>query len=111
MQIALGIILIVVSIFLIVVVLMQGGKSNNRLSGAIAGGAETFFGKSKASTMEKKLSKITTIVAIVFALLVLVMYLAQDIKLPASSGSVPAAVETAADTTEGADLNAETAAP
>ena len=77
MQIAIGIILIISAIFLVVAVLMQHGKEHN-LSGTIAGGAETFFGKSKASTLDKKLSKLTTIVAIVFTLLVLVSYLMQD---------------------------------
>ncbi len=76
MQIAIGIILIIAAVFLIVAVLMQDGKSHN-LSGAIAGGAETFFGKSKASTINKKLSTLTTIVAIVFVILVLVSYLIQ----------------------------------
>jgi preprotein translocase subunit SecG len=55
---------------------MQDGKSHN-LSGAIAGGAETFFGKSKAEGMKKGLSVGTTIVGIVFTLLVLVSYLMQ----------------------------------
>lgn len=78
MEIAIGIILIVAAVFLVVAVLMQSGKSHN-LSGAIAGGAETFFGKSKGSTIDKKLSKVTTVVAILFALLVLVSYLIQDV--------------------------------
>ncbi len=77
MQIAIGIILIIFAIFLVVAVLMQHGKDHN-LSGTIAGGAETFFGKSKASTWDKRLSKLTTVVAIVFTLLVLVSYLMQD---------------------------------
>ena len=77
MEIAIGIILIISAIFLIIAVLMQQGKNHN-LSGAIAGGAETFFGKSKASTLDKKLSKLTSIVAVVFTLLVLVSYLMQD---------------------------------
>lgn len=77
MEIAIGIVLIISAIFLIVAVLMQQGKNHN-LSGAIAGGAETFFGKSKASTLDKKLSRLTSIVAIVFALVVLVSYLMQD---------------------------------
>ena len=46
LEITVGIILILVSIFLIVAVLFQSSK-NARLSGAIAGGAETFFGKAK----------------------------------------------------------------
>ena len=45
MKIAIGIVLILAAIFLVVAVLMQSGKSHN-LSGTIAGGAETFFGKS-----------------------------------------------------------------
>lgn len=77
MEIAIGIILILASLFLIVAVLMQSGKNHN-LSGTIAGGAESFFGKAKASTMDKKLSKLTTGVAIVFVILVLVSYLMQD---------------------------------
>ena len=77
MQIAIGIVLIIAAVFLVVSVLMQSGKSHN-LSGTIAGGAETFFGKAKGSTIDKKLSKLTTIVAIVFVVLVLVSYLMQD---------------------------------
>ena len=77
MQIAIGILLIIAAVFLVVAVLMQSGKSHT-LSGTIAGGAETFFGKAKGSTIDKKLSKLTTIVAIVFVILVLVSYLMQD---------------------------------
>ncbi len=77
MKIAIGIVLIIAAVFLIVAVLMQSGKSKNNLSGTIAGGSETFFGKSKASTFEKKLSKLTTVVSIVFVVLVLVAYLIQ----------------------------------
>lgn len=76
MQLTIGIILIVFAVFLVVAVLMQDGKSHN-LSGAIAGGSETFFGKSKAASINKKLSVATTVIAIVFALLVLVSYLIQ----------------------------------
>ena len=90
MQIAIGILLIISALFLIVAVLMQQGKSHN-LSGAIAGGAETFFGKEKGSTINNKLSKLTTVVAIVFALLVLVSYFMQDtVDLSSYSASVSA---------------------
>jgi len=77
MNYVLGAILILASVFLVVAVLMQSSKSH-RLSGTIAGGAETFFGKTKGSSIDKKLSKLTTIVAIIFAVLVLVVYLVQD---------------------------------
>lgn len=88
MQIVIGVLLIITAVFLVVAVLMQQGKSHN-LSGAIAGGAETFFGKEKGSTMNNKLSKLTTVVAIVFALLVLVSYFMQDtVDLTSYSASV-----------------------
>ncbi len=103
MEIAIGIILIITAIFLIIAVLMQQGKNHN-LSGAIAGGAETFFGKSKGSTLDKKLSKLTTIVAIVFVIIVLVSYLMQDTgSLSSYDGSGVAATETEATETEASE--------
>ncbi len=72
-EITVGIVLIAASLFLVVAVLMQSGKSHGL--GTIAGGAETFFGKSKASTMDAKLGTLTTIVSIVFTALVIVAYL------------------------------------
>lgn len=76
-QLVIGIILIVFAVFLVIAVLMQQGKAHN-LSGTIAGGAETFFGKSKAQTMNKKLSILTTVVSIIFVLLVCSVYIMQD---------------------------------
>lgn len=114
MQIAIGIILIVAAVFLVGAVLMQSGKANNRLSGAIAGGAETFFGKTKGSTIDKKLSKATTIVAIVFVLLVLVSYLMQDIDLGSNDAVIadPSVLDTVetGDTVEGGAEAADTTA-
>lgn len=77
MDLILGIILLVAAIFLIIAVLMQSGKSR-KLSGAIAGGAETFFGKEKGKAIDKKLAKLTAIVAIVFVVLTLVAFVIQD---------------------------------
>ncbi len=57
-----------------VVVLMQSGKSAG-LSGAIAGGADTFFSKSKAKSLDAKLAKSTKWCALVFAVLTLVLNL------------------------------------
>ena len=108
MQIAIGIILIIAALFLVVAVLMQHGKDHN-LSGTIAGGAETFFGKSKASTLDKKLSKLTSIVAVVFTLLVLICYLMQDtVDLSTVSGGANLGGNTA-DTTDTADTTEDTA--
>ena len=71
-----GIILLVMALFLVIAVLLQHGKAHN-LSGTIAGGAETFFGKTKGTKLDKLLGKITTFVAIAFVLVVLVVYVVQ----------------------------------
>ena len=69
-EIILGILILITSILVVILVLLQEGKQQG-LSGAIAGGAETFFGKSKGRTMEQKLVKITRVLAIVFFVLTL----------------------------------------
>lgn len=61
----LTIVQVILAIILIAVVLLQSGKQAG-LSGSIAGGAETFFGKNKARTLDGMLSRATTIVAIIF---------------------------------------------
>ncbi len=73
LEIIFGIALLVMALFLIVAVLLQSGKSEG-LSGTIAGGADTFFGKNGGNSKEKLLAKITTIVAIVFVAVVIVMF-------------------------------------
>lgn len=64
-MLALTIIHVVISLALIIIVLLQHGKQQG-LSGAIAGGAETFFGKNKGRTIDAMLKKFTTVVAILF---------------------------------------------
>ena len=56
---------IIACIVLIAVVLLQSGKSAG-LSGSIAGGAETFFGKNKGRTIDAILGKWTAAFAVVF---------------------------------------------
>ena len=70
-EIVLGIVLILTSVLLTAIVLFQEGRSAG-LSGAIAGGAETFLGKNKSKTIENKLVSITKILAIVFFVLSLI---------------------------------------
>lgn len=70
----LGAILLIASIIITIVVLMQEGRSQN-LSGAIAGGAETFLGKSKGRTIEAKLERITKWLIVVFFAIVLAAFL------------------------------------
>ena len=70
LQYILGAIIIIVSIIIVIVVLLQESRSAG-LSGAIAGGADTFFGKGKGKSIEKKLEKITKIFGIAFFVLTL----------------------------------------
>ena len=73
MQTALIIIHTIISLALVVVVLMQHGKQQG-LSGAIAGGAETFFGKNKGRTIDAILEKWTSVVAIAFLVTSIVLF-------------------------------------
>lgn len=74
MTTVIGILILVCALFLVAAVLLQSSK-NHRMSGVVSGGAETFFGKQKGKTIDAKLSKATAVIAAVFALLVLVLYL------------------------------------
>ncbi len=71
-QIILGIALGVISLALIAIVMAQPGK-DKRLSGAIAGGSETYFGKAKAASKDKILNKITVALCILLFVLVMVL--------------------------------------
>ena len=70
MLILVTILLVVAAVVLIATVLLQPGESNGL--GAIAGGAETFFGKNKAKSMEGKLALATKISACVFIVCALI---------------------------------------
>ena len=74
MDIAFGVALLVLSVALIALVLFQSGK-DKKLSGTIAGGAETFFGKSKSNDYSKTLSIVTAIISVVFAIVAFVAFL------------------------------------
>ena len=73
-QIIVTLIHILFAISIIVIVLLQSGKSAG-LSGAIAGGAETFFGKNKGRTIDALLSKYTSFAAIAFLVTSILLYL------------------------------------
>ena len=67
----LDVVLILISIVLIVAVLMQQGQRQGL--GAIGGGAETFFGKNKARSIDGKLQRITRIAVVVFVILAIIV--------------------------------------
>ncbi|MDE6607403.1 MAG: preprotein translocase subunit SecG [Lachnospiraceae bacterium] len=67
----LTVVFILICIALVVLVLMQEGKSAGL--GAISGAAETYWGKNKGRSMEGKLVKITTGLAVAFILIAAVL--------------------------------------
>ena len=73
-KLILSIIDVAACLFLIAVVLLQSGKSAG-LSGAIAGGVDTFLSKNKAKTWDSKLAKLTKWLALLFVVLTLVLSL------------------------------------
>ena len=74
LKLVLTIIQVLSGLAVTVVVLAQSGKSAG-LSGAIAGGAETFLSKGKAKSLDAKLAKATKWFALVFVLLTLTLNL------------------------------------
>ncbi|MCK5812053.1 MAG: preprotein translocase subunit SecG [Clostridiales bacterium] len=73
LQIIVGILQIIAALAIIVIVLLQSGKAAG-LSGSIAGGAETFFGKNKGRTMDSMLEKYTGYIAIGFLITSIMLY-------------------------------------
>ena len=68
------IILLVIAVANCVLVMMQSGK-DTKLSGTIAGGADTYFGKNKSTGKDKLLSNITAALSVAFAILVVAIYI------------------------------------
>ncbi|CAM4495305.1 MULTISPECIES: preprotein translocase subunit SecG [Paenibacillus] len=77
MDIFLKIVLLIFSVGLIAVVLLQKGKSAG-LSGAISGGAEHLFGKTKARGMELVLQRVTVALAAGFFIMSIVVAIFVD---------------------------------
>ena len=69
-------VLLLCSIFIVTAVTILK-SSDEGLSGTIAGGSETYYGKDKSMRKDRVLSKWTLIVSIVFAIAVVVVYVMQ----------------------------------
>ncbi len=63
-KVALEVLFIIVCIALTVIILMQEGKSAGL--GAIAGAADTYWGKNKGRSMEGMLVKLTRVLVVLF---------------------------------------------
>lgn len=72
MTLILKIILLIASIVLTTSILLQESKSSG-LSGSIGGGAEQLFGKKRSSGYDAILNKISTVMAILFIVISLVL--------------------------------------
>ncbi|NLN81163.1 MAG: preprotein translocase subunit SecG [Clostridiales bacterium] len=68
-EIAIGVVLIILSLVIIAVILLQEGRQANL--GAIQGAADSFLERGRARTLDAVLAKWTKIIAIVFFVLVL----------------------------------------
>ena len=70
MEIVLTVLEAIASVAMILVVLLQSGKEAG-LSGAIAGGSDTYMSKNKKSGLDKTLATATKWIALVWVLLTL----------------------------------------
>jgi preprotein translocase subunit SecG len=75
-QVIVNIIYLIVCLVIIAVVLLQSGRQAG-INGAIAGGAETFFGKNKGRAYESILSKYTGWIAVLFILISILLIFLQ----------------------------------
>lgn len=73
LRIVLTVIYIIICIALVILVLMQEGKTAGL--GAVSGAAESYWGKNKGCSMEGKLVKITTGLAVGFMLIAIILNL------------------------------------
>lgn len=72
------VLMVLLSIGMIIIVIMQQG--NNANLGAIAGGAESFFGKNKAKTLDAKFKRWTIIVAAAILVVSILYFVVQILK-------------------------------
>ena len=112
-KIIVGIIHILLSIILIALILLQSGKEAG-LSGAVAGAADSFFGKNKGRTMDAIFSKFTKICAIGFLITSLFLAYGDSVikNTPEAAPQTTAAPSAAPQTTDEAaepEASAETA--
>ena len=76
MEFVLLAILLLSAVFIVVAVIFQK-SADEGLSGTIAGGNETFYGKEKSAHTDKLWFRLTLVVSIVFVVAVLLSYMIQ----------------------------------
>lgn len=73
LRLVLNILFVIICVALVVLVLMQEGKSQGLA--ALSGGSDSYWGKNKGRSIEGRLSKITTVVCILFVVIALILNL------------------------------------
>ena len=73
LEIVMGIVVLVLAAVLTTAVLLQSG--NEKKSGVVMGNVDTYIGKNRAGKNDRLLSKVTTILAIVFVIAVVATYI------------------------------------
>lgn len=72
------VIMVLLSIAMIIIVVLQQGNSSNL--GAIAGGAESFFGKNKARSLDAKFKRWTIFISIAILVTSILFFVIQILK-------------------------------
>ncbi|MEE0867866.1 MAG: preprotein translocase subunit SecG [Clostridia bacterium] len=75
MKLAFTIVYIVIALVLTVVVLFQKGKDPREAASVMGSSGDSFFSKNKANTREGMLEKLTTVMAVLFIILSVVLSL------------------------------------
>ncbi len=70
--------MVLLAVIMIIIVVMQQGESSNL--GAIAGGAESFFGKNKSRSLDAKFKRWTIFVAGMILLTSILFFVIQILK-------------------------------
>lgn len=74
LKMILSVILVVLAVFLTVVVLLQESKTSG-MNSAVGGGSDTYLSKNKSKSWDAKLASWTSMVAVAFMILTLIVCL------------------------------------
>jgi len=116
LEIIMLVIIVVAAAILTVVVLLQKSKGQGMSSAISGSSSETYYGKGKSGSRDKKLNRITMVLAIFFAVVVLAFCIIQPFKARLDKGDLDSLISvTAADSTTAAPSSTKapttTAAP
>ena len=103
----LSILLLVLSAVLVIAVIFQSGKQAG-LPGSVSGAADTFFSKNSAKSIDAILAKATTIVAILFLVVVIALNFAVNKKdAPVDEGTPTELTDMDYDIPSGQDIEGQ----